>query len=93
MGVQKCAHGICKSHSRYRHKEYTKDVKFFTFPFPELNDDLDNKTMKCREWIKTCGRPADQLIRTVNPHGQNAAKTRLKNTTSRCAPGYIKSHT
>ena len=61
MGVQKCAHGKCNSDSRYKHKENMKDVKFFTFPFPDLNNDLDHNTMKCRDWIKACGRPADQL--------------------------------
>ena len=61
MGVKKCAWGTCKSDSRYKEKDYMKDVDFFTFPSPNLDDDLDSNTVKCRQWIKACNRPTDQL--------------------------------
>ena len=61
MGVQKCAWGTCKSDSRYKGEDYMKDVKFFTFPTPNIENDLDNNAIKCRQWIKACNRPSNQL--------------------------------
>ena len=31
------------------------------FPRPVENNDMDPQTLKCREWIKACCRPAEQL--------------------------------
>ena len=38
-----------------------KDVNFFTFPRPDVNNDNAPGTTQCREWIKACGRPTAQL--------------------------------
>ena len=36
-------------------------VKFFSFPKPVVVDSAHALTVKCREWIKACGRPVNQL--------------------------------
>ena len=61
MPVLRCALALCNSDGRYKDRDYMKDVTFYTFPTPDLNNDYDENTIKCREWIKACDRPADQL--------------------------------
>ena len=61
MGVQKCLWGTCKSDQRNKDKDFMKGVTFFVFPKPVENNDMDPQTIKCREWIKACCRPAEQL--------------------------------
>ena len=43
MPVPRCAWGVCNSDGRYKHKDYTKNVSFFTFPKPNLSDSADPK--------------------------------------------------
>ena len=57
----RCSWGTCNSDARFKDKDYMKDVKFFTFPKLAEGDDTDPNTIKCREWIKACARPAAQL--------------------------------
>ena len=61
MGVKHCAWGTCTSDSRDKEKEHMKNVKFYSFPKPDLQDNLCDKTVRCRNWIKACGRPHTQL--------------------------------
>ena len=61
MAVKKCAWATCKSDSRYKNADFMKDVDFFTFPTPNIHNDLDINTIKCREWIKACNRQDEQL--------------------------------
>ena len=61
MTKPRCAWGTCNSDVRYKHKEYMKGVKFFTFPKPVLGDDLNANTIKCLEWISACSIPDEQL--------------------------------
>ena len=61
MGRHRCAWGTCNSDSRYKDQEYMKDVKFFIFPQPVLDDNDNPNTVKCRQWISLCGRPHEQL--------------------------------
>ena len=61
MGVKHCARGTCTSDSRDKEKEHMRDVKFNSFPKPDLQDNLNENTVKCRNWIKACGRPYSQL--------------------------------
>ena len=56
MPVPRCARGVCNSDDRYRHKDYTKNVSFFTFPKPNLSDSADHKKVQCHQWIKACGQ-------------------------------------
>ncbi len=58
MPVAHCAWGQCKNDSR---KKHLKDVKYFTFPKPVLEDNLHANTIACKTWITMCGRPQDEL--------------------------------
>ncbi|XP_030003765.1 uncharacterized protein LOC115428719 isoform X2 [Sphaeramia orbicularis] len=51
---KRCAHGTCKSDSRYP-KSVEGGVVFYPFPKPKTQGD------KCGIWIKQCGRPYSQL--------------------------------
>ncbi len=55
MPTKHCGWGTCNSDSRYSHKEHMKNVTFFTFPNAQKKKD------ECLEWIKACGRPAEDL--------------------------------
>lgn len=55
MVTKRCQWGQCNSDSRYKHKDYMKDVFFIPFPKPHIS------MTKCLEWIKKCGRPHEQL--------------------------------
>ena len=61
MPHHRCAWGTCNSDSRYKDRDYMNGVIFFMFPKPFPEDDLHPATIKCLGWIKSCGRPADQL--------------------------------
>ena len=61
MGVKHCAWGTCTSDSRDKEKEHMRNVKFHSFPKPDLQNDFCEKTIRCRNWIKACGRPHSQL--------------------------------
>ena len=61
MLASKFSWGTCNSDGRYKDRDFMKNVTFHTFPNPNINDDHNENTIKCREWIKACGRPADQL--------------------------------
>ena len=61
MPVPRYAWGVCNRDGRYKHKDYMKNVSFFTFPKPNLADSADPKTVQCHQWIKACDRPCDQL--------------------------------
>ena len=56
MGVKHCAWGTCTSDSRDKEKEHMRNVKFYSFPKPDLQNDFCEKTIRCRNWIKACGR-------------------------------------
>ena len=61
MGVKHCAWGTCTSDSRDKEKEHMRNVKFYSFPKPDLQNDFCEKTIRCRNWIKARGRPHSQL--------------------------------
>ena len=61
MGVKHCAWGTCTSDSREKEKEHMRNVKFYSFHKPDLQNDFCEKTIRCRNWIKACGRPHSQL--------------------------------
>ena len=61
MGVKHCAWGTCTSDSRDKEKEHMRNVKFYSFPKPDLQNDSCEKTIRCRNWIKACGRLHSQL--------------------------------
>ena len=61
MGVKHCAWGTCTSDSRDKEKEHMRNVKFYSFPKPDLQNDFCEKTIRCRNWIKACARPHSQL--------------------------------
>ncbi len=45
-----CCYGVCKSDSRYAHREHMKNVFFIRFPKPKT--DIE----KCKRWAIKCGR-------------------------------------
>ena len=57
----KCAWGTCNSDGRYTDREHMQNVQFYTFPKPVIEHDDNTDTIKCREWIRACGRPFAQL--------------------------------
>jgi len=61
MPHHRCAWGTCNVDSRYKEKDYMKDVTCFKFPKPNLDDMTCAKTVQCLEWIRLCGRPKHQL--------------------------------
>ncbi len=56
-----CAYGLCKSDSRYPEE----GVEFFKFPKPyEWGGEIDESSniyKQCQLWIKSCGRPREDL--------------------------------
>ena len=48
MGVKHCAWGTCTSDSRDKVKEHMWNVKFYSFPKPDLQNDFCEKTIRCR---------------------------------------------
>ena len=68
MGVKHCAWGTCTSDSRDKEKEHMRDVKFYSFPKPDLQNDFCERTIRCRNWIKACGGPHSQLnLQKIEP--------------------------
>ena len=57
MPTKKCAWGTCNSDNRFKKKDYMLGVEFYRFPKPDLENPLDEDTIRCREWIVACNRP------------------------------------
>ncbi|XP_070544938.1 uncharacterized protein [Ptychodera flava] len=53
MGVKRCAYPLCRSDSRYQHREYMTGVSFVRFPKPVTQPE------KCDRWIRACCRADD----------------------------------
>ena len=45
-----CCYGVCRSDSRYGHREHMKGVTFMPFPKPHIDRG------KCERWIRACRR-------------------------------------
>ncbi|XP_048044354.1 uncharacterized protein LOC125267090 isoform X3 [Megalobrama amblycephala] len=52
--VKRCAHGVCKSDTRFPER-LSGGVVFFPFPKPKTQRE------RCLQWIKQCGRPHSQV--------------------------------
>lgn len=50
MGTKHCCYGLCNSDSRYYHKDYMQEVKFYSFP------KLLKQAEKCARWVRACSR-------------------------------------
>ncbi|XP_047460923.1 uncharacterized protein LOC125019909 [Mugil cephalus] len=60
--VKRCAHGLCKSDTRYPNS-LAGEVVFFPFPKPKTQYE------RCLKWIEQCGRPHSQLnVQKINKH-------------------------
>ena len=61
MPKHRCAWGTCNSDGRYKDRPHMQGVTFHTFARPHPSDDNHPDSIKCREWIRACGRPFHQL--------------------------------
>ncbi|XP_048044353.1 uncharacterized protein LOC125267090 isoform X2 [Megalobrama amblycephala] len=58
--VKRCAHGVCKSDTRFPER-LSGGVVFFPFPKPKTQRE------RCLQWIKQCGRPHSQHFMNGKP--------------------------
>lgn len=65
--VKRCAWGTCNSDSRYKDKEYMRDVTFWPIPKPKT------RLRETLVWVKACNRK-NFTVKNVNKHAYVCSK-------------------
>lgn len=65
--VKRCAWGTCNSDTRYKDKEYMKDVEFWPVPKPKT------RLHDTKIWVQACGRKSF-TVANVNKHAYVCSK-------------------
>ena len=65
--VKRCAWGTCNSDSRYKDKEYMKDVTFWPIPKPKT------RLRETLQWVKACNRK-HFTVKNVDKHAYVCSK-------------------